>query len=136
MEQQISGSVDQPTTRIRTVSATEAVVQRIMETIESGALAPGARLPSEEELSVAFGVGRSSIREAKRLLMAKNILETRSSRGTFVCERTSSSVLSDEILHKLLASETLTALQEARELIETIVWSWQSKGPMAKIWLC
>lgn len=104
--------------RVRTVSATEAVVARIVEMIESGALAPGARLPAEETLSTDFGVGRSSVREAKRLLMARRVLETRSSRGTFVCERDVSDLLPDDMLRKLLTSETLSALQEARELIE------------------
>jgi GntR family transcriptional regulator, transcriptional repressor for pyruvate dehydrogenase complex len=103
---------------IKTIGTTEAVVQRILEMIESGALPPGSRLPSEGDLSAAFGVGRSSIREAKRLLMAKNVLETRGSRGSFICEKTSSDVLPEVLLHRLLTDGTVADLQEARELIE------------------
>ncbi len=44
--------------------------------ILSGALPPGARLPSEQELSVAFGVGRSTVREALRALSSQELIQT------------------------------------------------------------
>ena len=105
-------------TRVQPISATEAVAQRVLEMIESGTLKPGDRLPSEEEMTAAFGVGRSSVREAKRLLLAKSLLESRGSKGTFVVQKSVEDVLSTGTIHRLLATETLKALEEAREMLE------------------
>ena len=38
--------------------------------ILSGALAPGERIPSEQDISLAFGVGRTTVREALGALVA------------------------------------------------------------------
>ncbi|GAA5058362.1 GntR family transcriptional repressor for pyruvate dehydrogenase complex [Thermocatellispora tengchongensis] len=56
-----------PVTR-RMVS--EEVRDALLESIESGALAPGAQLPSERALCEDFGVARTSVREAVRSLVA------------------------------------------------------------------
>lgn len=47
---------------------------------------PGDRIPNEFELAERFGVGRGTIREAVKLLVARNVLEIRPAKGTFVCE--------------------------------------------------
>jgi GntR family transcriptional regulator, transcriptional repressor for pyruvate dehydrogenase complex len=44
-----------------------------------GELAPGERLPNETKLSLMFGVSRSTVREALRLLSSQNLITT--SRG-------------------------------------------------------
>lgn len=44
----------------------------------------GARLPAERELGVQFGVGRTSIREALRLLQAIGLVTVRPGDGVFV----------------------------------------------------
>jgi GntR family transcriptional regulator, transcriptional repressor for pyruvate dehydrogenase complex len=52
--------------------------QRIVEYVEralaAGELKAGDRLPSERELVERFGVGRSSVREALRVLLARETL--------------------------------------------------------------
>ncbi len=48
---------------------------------------PDDRIPNEFELAERFGVGRGTIREAVKLLVARNVLEIRPAKGTFVCER-------------------------------------------------
>jgi DNA-binding FadR family transcriptional regulator len=47
---------------------------QVRDSILSGALAIGTELPSEKELSEQFGVSRSTIREAVRILQAKGLL--------------------------------------------------------------
>ena len=89
-----------------------------LEMIEAGIYKPGDRLPTEEELGSAFGVGRSSIREAKRILIAKNLLESGSGKGTFIRAVTIEEAVSSDVLHQLLEQETALALQEAREMFE------------------
>ncbi|MFJ7623889.1 winged helix-turn-helix domain-containing protein, partial [Rhodococcus erythropolis] len=52
--------------------------------IMQGTWAPSERIPSEAALAVELGVGRSSIREAIRLLARDGLLEVRHGVGTFV----------------------------------------------------
>ena len=51
-----------------------AVSRRIREEIVSGRVAVGAELPSEKELGRDLGVGRSTVREALRILQAQGLL--------------------------------------------------------------
>ncbi|MFB4274207.1 MULTISPECIES: FadR/GntR family transcriptional regulator [unclassified Nonomuraea] len=62
---------------VRTVRAYERVVEQVEEAIESGALSPGQRLPSERELMVQFSVSRSTVREALRVLQARGLVRSR-----------------------------------------------------------
>jgi DNA-binding FadR family transcriptional regulator len=48
--------------------AYEAIAQEIQDVILAGGFRPGSRMPDESELAVRYGVGRSTIREALRLL--------------------------------------------------------------------
>lgn len=48
----------------------------------------GAKLPNEFELGEKFGVGRSTIREAVKLLISKGVLEVRRGSGTYVISTT------------------------------------------------
>lgn len=66
-----------------TTVANEAVI-RIKEMIASGALPPGSRLPSQDDLAYRMGLSRSALREAVRSLTAMNILVSRQGDGTYV----------------------------------------------------
>jgi DNA-binding FadR family transcriptional regulator len=46
----------------------EHLVVKILDLISSGAWKPGFRLPAERELSAAFGVSRTVVREAVKAL--------------------------------------------------------------------
>jgi GntR family transcriptional repressor for pyruvate dehydrogenase complex len=63
---------------------TEGVVARIAGEIRAGNLAPGARLPSEQELMRSWGVSRTVVREAVAALRAEGLLTTRQGSGAFV----------------------------------------------------
>ena len=60
--------------------AYQQVADQLLDLILSGSLAAGDRLPSEAELSSVFGVSRSTVREALRVLTSRDLVET--SRGT------------------------------------------------------
>lgn len=62
---------------VRAVRAYERVVEQVEEAIESGALSPGGRLPSERELMTQFSVSRSTVREALRVLQARGLVRSR-----------------------------------------------------------
>jgi len=51
------------------------------------AWSPGAKLPSEQELGRQLGVGRSTVREALRVLGHLGLVEARSGLGTYVVDR-------------------------------------------------
>ena len=50
------------------------VARRLRDAIVGGELAPGTELPSEKELGARLGVGRSTLREALRILQAQGLL--------------------------------------------------------------
>jgi DNA-binding FadR family transcriptional regulator len=64
------------------------VVDRVRSEIASGKLAPGARLPTEQEMIAAFGVSRTVVREAVAALRAEGLVATRQGVGAFVAEET------------------------------------------------
>ena len=62
----------------------EQVEDQIYHYILDTPIEPGAKLPNEFELGEKFGVGRSTIREAVKLLSSKGIVEVRRGSGTYV----------------------------------------------------
>lgn len=60
------------------------VADRLATQIRSGRLAPGARLPTEAELSASAGVSRAVVREAVAALKAEGLVRTRQGSGAFV----------------------------------------------------
>ncbi|MGA6165161.1 GntR family transcriptional regulator [Amycolatopsis magusensis] len=64
------------------------VYQRVLDDLQAqitgGELAPGDALPSEEELADKYGVSRTSVRGAVRILRDAGIVEVRRPLGTFV----------------------------------------------------
>ena len=63
---------------------TDEVTERIKKEIGSGRLAPGARLPTEQELMTAMGVSRTVVREAVAALRADGLVTTRQGSGGYV----------------------------------------------------
>jgi DNA-binding GntR family transcriptional regulator len=55
--------------------------------ITEGALAPGARLPTEADLAHLNGVNRSTVRRSLEILRAEGLIDVRHPAGTFVRER-------------------------------------------------
>ncbi len=54
--------------------------------ITAGRLAPGARLPTEAELTARFGVNRHTVRRAMEELEARGLVRIEQGRGSFVAE--------------------------------------------------
>jgi GntR family transcriptional regulator, transcriptional repressor for pyruvate dehydrogenase complex len=65
---------------------TAQLVARLTADITSGKLAPGARLPTEQEMIAATGVSRTVIREAVAALRADRLVVTRQGVGAFVAD--------------------------------------------------
>lgn len=65
-------------------SVVDAVSDRLRNEILAGRIAPGSRLPSERELSLALGVNRLTLRAALARLEAMGLVTTRHGSGTEV----------------------------------------------------
>jgi GntR family transcriptional regulator, transcriptional repressor for pyruvate dehydrogenase complex len=66
------------------LNRSQELTQRLAAEILSGRLQPGARLPTEQELSQSTGVSRTVVREAVAALRADGLVITRQGSGAFV----------------------------------------------------
>jgi GntR family transcriptional regulator of arabinose operon len=71
-----------------TTSKHRQIREWIRESIETGRLRPGDKLPSEAELCRQFGVSRNSVRQAIGHLVSEGWLESRQGVGTFCLLKT------------------------------------------------
>lgn len=69
-------------------SLPERVADQLMNLIRTQELQAGDKLPNEFELAEQLQVGRGSIREAVKLLVARNILEIKRGKGTYIAQHT------------------------------------------------
>src|ERR1044072_3630829 len=67
--------------RPRRARSFDDVVEQLRESILSGRIRPGARLPGERQRCGSFGVGRPTLREALRSLEATGLIEVRPGKG-------------------------------------------------------
>ncbi|MHC1724433.1 MAG: GntR family transcriptional regulator [Syntrophobacteraceae bacterium] len=58
----------------------------LLAKVRSGEYAPGERIPSENDLAAAYGIGRPTARQAIDLLVRRRVLARRRGSGTFVRE--------------------------------------------------
>lgn len=68
----------------RAGSRSEQLASDLLESIREGVVRPGAKLPTESELSAMHGVSRTVVREAIAQLRAAGIVRSSQGRGTFV----------------------------------------------------
>ncbi|HLT66517.1 MAG TPA: GntR family transcriptional regulator, partial [Microbacterium sp.] len=61
--------------------AWRVVLSYVERQLRSGDLGPGDRLPGERDLATQLGVGRSSVREALRVLEVMGVLHTATGSG-------------------------------------------------------
>src|ERR1700704_624963 len=77
-----------PLVKIRPLVAerklSRGLFEQLAEQIKSGRFAPGARLPTEQELTRAARVSRTVVREAVAALRAEGLVITRQGVGAFV----------------------------------------------------
>jgi GntR family transcriptional regulator / MocR family aminotransferase len=74
----------------------EQIRRGISAAIESGVLAPGARLPSWQDLAAQLGVARGTVRAAYEKLSSAQLIVASRAAGTHVAERASARVRQDE----------------------------------------
>lgn len=76
--QDIFGKIDKPFT------LSQEIELKIEEAIRQKKLEPGQKLPSEKDLCVMFGVSRTALREALRMLSARGLLNVKKGDGIYI----------------------------------------------------
>lgn len=98
------------------------LVDVLVPMIVGGELVPGSLLPAEPEMSARFGVSRSVVREALRVLGAKGLIEVRHGSGTRVTTPDRWDPLDPLVLGALRgrgpSAAVLHDLLEARTIVE------------------
>ena len=95
----------------------ELVAERLIEQIGQRRLKPGDVLPPERELVRAYRVGRSSVREALRMLESKGLISSNGN-GTFSVARLSNPLNESLDLLVTLEEGSYAELFEVRRFVE------------------
>jgi GntR family transcriptional repressor for pyruvate dehydrogenase complex len=105
-------------TPIEKTKVYEAAVEQIKAKIESGEWPADTQLPAERELADQLNIGRTSVREALRVLEVMDLVDIRPGQGTFVKERLNQS-RQIQLLQSMLQEDAhVVELLEIRELLE------------------
>jgi GntR family transcriptional regulator, transcriptional repressor for pyruvate dehydrogenase complex len=116
----LEGALFKPLPEKRTF---KEIANQIRRLINSGALKPGDKLPSENELAAQFRAGRLSVREALRMLEQAGLIVVRqgSTGGSYVREL-DGSVAVESIIDLMWQGDIGTGdLTDARSAIETVI---------------
>lgn len=96
--------------RTKGIPVAQLIYETLKKEIERGEYAPGARLPSESELSRAYGVQRDTARRALKKLVDDGLITKRPGKGSFVADGDCVTItidrahLNDPIIAHLLSS--------------------------------
>ena len=105
----------------KTRQVSEVVADDIVAFIKTQGLKRGDRLPTEPELMERYGVSRTALREAIKVLASSGVIEVRHGHGTFVLETQSLIVTPPLDLGALFTRQTYMDVAEARTAIESEV---------------
>lgn len=100
--------------QIQRKTLAEEVAERLIEGISNDEYAIDEKLPTEPELMKIYGVGRSSIREAIKILSIKGILNVQQGVGTFVISKNA-----EESLESQMNKAEIKDVQEVRSLLDS-----------------
>lgn len=100
--------------RVNKTSLVDEVIAAMRQMLRDATWAAGTKLPSELELSRQLGVGRSTVREALRVLGHLGLVEARSGLGTFVVQKE----MQGKFVEVPQTAEVLVELYEFRKAIE------------------
>lgn len=110
----------------------DLVARDLLEQIAHGTLAVGATLPTELELAERYGVNRSVVREAIKLLEVHRLVKPVRRRGTVVLDPNAS--LSPDVLRAKLRGREgtvdltfLTSLLEVRAALDVLICGWAAE---------
>jgi len=97
----------------------QKITTQLMQQLIDGKLQPGQKLPTEPEFAEQLGVGRNSLREAMKILLAMGLISIKRGDGTYINQNPAFSSY-ESMVYALLVSKALPSeLLELRKTIET-----------------
>ncbi|WP_417029572.1 FadR/GntR family transcriptional regulator, partial [Cloacibacillus evryensis] len=96
----------------------QLVLDSIQNSIRDGEFKPGEALPSERELSERYGVGKSSIREAIKMLQVLGVVESAQGKGTYLRKSLGFEILRPLLLDMMLQRSNAEELYEFRLMFD------------------
>ncbi|MGH2585108.1 MAG: FadR/GntR family transcriptional regulator [Dehalococcoidia bacterium] len=103
---------------LRRQNLSQEIAAILAEQIARGHLKPAERLPSERDLSEAFAVSRSSVREAIKTLESRGLVEGRQGGGTFVRSQGLDSFVQVPVGPVSVTEVEVHYLYEVREMLD------------------
>lgn len=103
------------------VALSQKIVAQVTDAIVRGELKPGDRIPTERDLAVVFGVSRTAIRDAIKILSGRGVLDVRHGVGIFVASA------DPEVNSLAFAGAKIQDLFEIRQTLETQAASWAAQ---------
>ena len=107
--------------KLQKVTATQALVENLMERIRSCEFGPGEKLPSEQALLKEYSVSRLTLRDALARLTALGVIRVQHGKGAFVNAKVSIPALENVLIPMFPRQnkDNMQDLVEARNLIES-----------------
>lgn len=97
----------------RKFNLSHRVTQELGRAIVGGDYDPGEGLPTEAELCIRFGVSRTAVREAVKMLSAKGLVSSKPRQGIMVLPEETWNLFDSDLLQWLLeGNPSLTVLKE------------------------
>lgn len=93
-------------------------VVEIIASIEQQEKLPGDKLPSERELSKAYGISRTSVRDGIRQLTTMGYIETKQNVGSFVSSKYSQAPANSASINNVFVAADIVNLMEVRLILE------------------
>ena len=97
-------------------SLADMIAETLKQQITEGTYRAGDKLPTEPELMKTFGVGRSSVREAVKLLVNMGVVRVQQGSGTFVAVPSNN----DDVNIKMSTADR-TELDEVRKILDIAI---------------
>ena len=101
---------------IQKKSLADMIAETLKQQITEGTYRAGDKLPTEPELMKTFGVGRSSVREAVKLLVNMGVVRVQQGSGTFVAVPS----INDDVNIKMITADR-TELDEVRKILDIAI---------------
>ena len=101
---------------IQRKSLADMIAETLKQQITEGTYRAGDKLPTEPELMKTFGVGRSSVREAVKLLVNMGVVRVQQGSGTFVAVPSNN----DDVNIKMSTADR-TELDEVRKILDIAI---------------
>lgn len=102
-------------------SVVDSVVEQIKNLILNEVIKPGDKIPTEVALMDQLGVGRNSVREATKMLVALGVLVVKRGQGTFVATKVEPTFFDPFIFSLLIEPKSNHDLYELRVMYDSMV---------------